>query len=216
MQSLRSSPITEPSTLLRTAPPLCPASVLWSLRILPLGRLPWHRDDRFSRSIQEPDPTSRRLNAGCRTGNLPGALPCLSREKRQPPVLTSSKAFRHFIDGSLALASSDHTCRNLVPTFLQRSPRSLLTAAACSGLRPAPDCRPRGAHPHLSYGSTPPLLCRCVRDTRRLRPLIFLPASWSFVETAVYRYKTIIGRRLHGFCAISGPRQRSDATPSTA
>src|SRR6187402_3261772 len=89
-------------------------------------------------------------------GQLSGPLPCSSREKRPPPVSTSSKAFRHFIDGSLALASPDHTCRNLVPAFLQRSPRSLLTAAACSGLRPAPDCRPRGAYPHLSYSSTPP------------------------------------------------------------
>src|SRR6266436_7448784 len=110
-------------------------------------------------------------------GQLSGLLPCLSREKRPPPVSTSSKAFRHFIDGSLALASPDHTCRDLVPAFLQRSPRSLLTAAACSGLRPAPDCRPQGACPHLSYSSTPPLLCRCVRDTRRLRPLTFLAAS---------------------------------------
>src|SRR5438874_2686083 len=32
---------------LRTAPPLCPASVLWSLRFSPLERLPLHRDDRF-------------------------------------------------------------------------------------------------------------------------------------------------------------------------
>src|SRR5262252_8252827 len=94
-------------------------------------------------------------------GQLSGPLPRLSREKRPPPVSTSFKAFRHFIDGSLALASSDHTCRNLVPTFLQRSPRPLLTAAACSGLRPAPDCRPRGAHPHLSYSTTPPFLLVC-------------------------------------------------------
>src|SRR5215470_17959780 len=76
-----------------------------------------------------------------------------------------------------ALASPDHTCRDLVPAFLQRSPRSLLTAAAWSGLRPAPDCRLRGVCPHLSYSSTPPLLCRRVRDTRRLRPLTFLAAS---------------------------------------
>src|ERR1700680_2319018 len=111
-------------------------------------------------------------------GQLSGLLPCSSREKRPSPVSTSSKAFRHFIDGSLALASPDHTCRDLVPAFLQRSPRSLLTAAACSGLRSAPDCRPQGACPHLSYSSTPPLLCRCVRDTRRLRPLTFLAASY--------------------------------------
>src|SRR5215510_11458201 len=52
--ALRSSSITEPSPLLRAAPPLCSASVLWSLRCAPLGRLPWHRSDRFSRSVQEP------------------------------------------------------------------------------------------------------------------------------------------------------------------
>jgi len=32
MQPLRSSPITGLSALLRAAPPLCPASVLWSSR----------------------------------------------------------------------------------------------------------------------------------------------------------------------------------------
>src|ERR1700748_2657127 len=94
-------------------------------------------------------------------GQLPGLLPRLSRRKRPPPVLTSVKAFRHFIDGSLALASPDHTYQNLVPAFLQRSPRSLLTIAACSGLRSAPDCRPRGAYPHLSYSTTPSYLSVC-------------------------------------------------------
>src|SRR5712692_9568926 len=39
---------------------------------------------------------------------------------------------------------------------LQRSLPSLLTTAACSGLRPAPDCRPRRTFLHLSYSYAPP------------------------------------------------------------
>src|ERR1700692_1434035 len=35
---------------------------------LPLELLPSHRDDRFPRSTKEPDPGSRRLQAGCRSG----------------------------------------------------------------------------------------------------------------------------------------------------
>src|SRR5215470_6456165 len=64
--------------------------------------------------------------------------------------------FRHFIDGSLALASLNLACRDHVPTFPQRSPPSLLTTAARGGLRPAPDCRPRRALLHLSYSCAPP------------------------------------------------------------
>src|SRR6266436_9962605 len=88
MQSLRSSSITEPSTLLRTAPPLCPASVLWSSQFQPLGLLPSHRDDRFSRSIQEPDPASRRLYAGCRSGSL-------QDYSRTRPGSSTHPRFRH-------------------------------------------------------------------------------------------------------------------------
>ena len=63
--------------------------------------------------------------------------------------------FRHFIGGSLALASLNLACRDQVPTFPQRSPPSLLTTAACGGLRPAPDCRSRRALLHLLYSSAP-------------------------------------------------------------
>jgi hypothetical protein len=63
--------------------------------------------------------------------------------------------FRHSIDGSLALASLNLACRDHVPTFPQRSPPSLLTTAACSGLGSAPDCRPRRALLHLSYSCAP-------------------------------------------------------------
>jgi hypothetical protein len=65
---LRSSPITGPSTLLRTLLPLCPASVLWHLRFPPLALLPSHRDDRFSCSSSKPDPRSCRLHAGRQWG----------------------------------------------------------------------------------------------------------------------------------------------------
>src|SRR6516225_9980426 len=63
--------------------------------------------------------------------------------------------FRHVIGGSLALASLNLACRDQVPTFPQRSPPSFLTTAACGGLRPAPDCRPRRALLHLSYSCAP-------------------------------------------------------------
>src|ERR1700737_3161498 len=91
--------------------------------------------------------------------------------------------FRHVISGSLALASLNHTCRNLVPTFPQRSPPSLLTTAACSGLRSAPDCRPRRTFLHLSYSYASPCgpallvtqdpnqTCREVRRFLRSPPL---------------------------------------------
>ena len=54
----------------------------------------------------------------------------------------------------------------IVPAFLQRSPPLLLTIAACSGLRPAPDCRPRRALLHLSYSCAPPDTQDSARDTR--------------------------------------------------
>src|ERR1700732_1677708 len=64
--------------------------------------------------------------------------------------------FRHFIDGLLTLASLNRACRNLVPAFPQRSPPSLLTTAACGGLRSTPDCRPRRTYLHLSYSCAAP------------------------------------------------------------
>src|SRR5271166_69343 len=89
-------------------------------------------------------------------GQASGFSPSYSRRQGQPPVLTSSYRFRHFIDGSLALASLNLACRDHAPTFPQRSPPSLLTTAACGGLRPAPDCRPRRALLHLSYSYASP------------------------------------------------------------
>src|SRR5262245_36579299 len=57
---------------------------------------------------------------------------------------------------SLALASLNRACWDHVQTFPQRSPPSLLTTAACGGLRSAPDCRTRRALLHLSYSCAAP------------------------------------------------------------
>src|SRR6516225_2419214 len=64
--------------------------------------------------------------------------------------------FRHFCSGSLALASLDRACRNPAPAFPQRSPPRLLAAAACGGLKSAPDHRTRRALLHLSYSYASP------------------------------------------------------------
>src|SRR4029077_20420579 len=83
-------------------------------------------------------------------------------------------AFRHFCSGSLALASLNLACRNLVPTFPQRSPPLLLTTAACGGLRSTPDCRPRRAFLHLSYSYALPygpasLVTQCQNRTHAVQ-----------------------------------------------
>ena len=69
---------------LRAVLPLCPASVLESRRGCPLDPFPWHRDDRFSRSMQEPGSGSRRLSAGCRLGRASGLRPDSSRSDSRP------------------------------------------------------------------------------------------------------------------------------------
>ena len=84
------------------------------------------------------------------------------------PRLTNSPWFRHrlvLFDPSSAVRSrsSLQTLPDGIKSrlLLQRSPPSLLTTAACSGLTPAPDCRRRGAHPHLSYSSSFPTSEMC-------------------------------------------------------
>ena len=77
---------------------------------------------RFSRSIRKPGRASRRLYAGCRLGSI-RASPKLIPEAGSAPGFELN--FRHFISGSLALASLNHACRDHVSTFPQRSPPSL-------------------------------------------------------------------------------------------
>src|SRR5256712_5312454 len=57
--------------------------------------------------------------------------------------------------GSLSFVFRMHTCsRSCLELLFQRSPPRLFTAAAWSGLRPAPASRSRGTCPHLSRSFT--------------------------------------------------------------
>src|SRR5262245_43157453 len=62
----------------------------------------------------------------------PAASP--PRPRSVQPSFCGGYAPQKLLLRSLALTSLDHTCRDLVPTFPQRSPPRLLTAAACGGL----------------------------------------------------------------------------------
>src|SRR5258707_11956376 len=77
---------------------------------------------------------------------------------------------RHVIRGSLTLGSLNLACRDHVPTFPQRSPPSLLTTAACGGLRSTPDCRPRRTYLHLSYSYAAPCGPALLVTQSQLRP----------------------------------------------
>src|ERR1019366_2345920 len=122
------------------------------------------------RSVQEPDPASRRLHAGCRPGTL-------QANPRAYPGSSTLLRFRHplwHFDTSSAVRfrSPLRTIPDGISSrlLLQRSPQPLLTIAACSGLRPAPDCRPRGAFPHLLYSSTPSFTEAVFVTHHRVRP----------------------------------------------
>jgi hypothetical protein len=130
-------------------------------RVCRLGRFPWHQDDRFPRSVQKPVPESRRLRAGCRLGRPSGLRPNLSRDDHRPRFRHRRCLFDRSSTVCFRSSLRDTPQRDQVPPFLQRSPPPLLTAAACSGLHPAPDRRMRGASPHLLHSSIPPSSSVC-------------------------------------------------------
>src|SRR6516225_3933764 len=74
----------------------------------------------------------------------------------QPPVLTSPNPLSSLLQRFACARLSRPCLPGRVPAFPQRSPPRLLTAAACGGLRSAPDCRTRRALLHLSYSCASP------------------------------------------------------------
>src|ERR1017187_1225356 len=111
----------------------------------------------FPRSTKEPDLDSRHLQAGCHLGRASGLRPNSSRGplpsprfRHRPIDFGTSSVVR--LRSSLQISPD----RFYLRLFLRRSPPTLLTPAARSGLEPAPDHRLQGAYPHLSCSSIPP------------------------------------------------------------
>src|SRR5262249_9371791 len=96
-----------------------------------------------------------RLYAGCRSGSI-RASPELIPEEGSAPVLTSSNPLSTLLQRFACARLSQPCLLGSCPAFPQRSPPRLLTAAACGGLRSAPDCRTQRALLHLSYSCAPP------------------------------------------------------------
>jgi hypothetical protein len=78
-------------------------------RTAPLVRSPC-RGDRFPRSMQEPEPSSRHLHAGRHLGSQQ-APPRLIPGLQSIPGFDVNFVFRHVISGSLSLAFLARTCR---------------------------------------------------------------------------------------------------------
>ena len=116
---LRSGSITDRSSLLQNAPPLCPASVLSRLPLERLARLPWHRDDRFSRSPQAPGVRSRHALRRLPSGQLHRSLPDSSRGKTEPrfrqQMIHSRRLIARFACARLLDTTSDADLPHLFP-----------------------------------------------------------------------------------------------------
>jgi hypothetical protein len=149
MQPLRSISITETSSLLRVAPPLCFVSVLsfswglhlnFSLNIETTGSHVPHKSLTQSHAIFTPE-------AAWAVNRF---LPNLSRTQYSSLVLTSPIIFRRLIEWfACARLSESYLPRSYAVTFPKRSLPWLFTIAALGGLKPAPASRLRGAFPHL-------------------------------------------------------------------
>jgi hypothetical protein len=150
-----SSAITAPSSLIRAGPSQSPASV----------------------------PSPRGFRRLCFSLGIRRLVPAVPRESLHPTHAPSTPAavrtvIRHLADlsqeidaplvsttlidhndasskGSLSFVFRMRTCsRSCLELLIRRSPPRLFTAAARTGLRPAPESRSRGAVPHHSRSFT--------------------------------------------------------------
>ena len=131
-------------------------------RFSPLVLLPCHQSTGSCSSARKPASDSRPLYAGRR-------LPSHQAPDRLVPEGLHAFGFDDIkllndasSMGLLSFVFRMHTCsRSCLELLLQRSPPRLFTAAAWSGLRPAPESRSQGACPHLSRSFTTPFSISC-------------------------------------------------------
>jgi hypothetical protein len=131
-------------------------------RFSSLVLLPCHQSTGSCSSTRKPASDSRPLYAGRR-------LPSHQAPDRLVPEGLHAFGFDDIkllndasSMGLLSFVFRMHTCsRSCLELLLQRSPPRLFTAAAWSGLRPAPESRSRGACPHLSRSFTTPISISC-------------------------------------------------------
>jgi hypothetical protein len=142
---LRSDPITEPSTLLRAPPPLCPASVLRPLRRLAAWVSPFASGRQIpaflTEACLEVTPPSCRTPVGPSAGI---AQPLLAGQRSRSRFRRRFSTLRHVITRVRLLKT--HLTEYLPPfptTLTTRAlyPRSLWRFEACP-CRPAPGGRP--------------------------------------------------------------------------
>jgi hypothetical protein len=137
-----------PSLLLRTGPSQCPASVRSPRGLLRLCFSLGIGATGSCSSTITPASASRPLNAGRRPPGHQATGGLIPRRRHTPGFddavhVTTLHRWVHFRSslGCIPIRSIPRTC-------LQRSRPRLLSEAAWSGLRPAPESRSRGANPH--------------------------------------------------------------------
>jgi len=178
------------------------------------------RGDRFPRSMQEPEPSSRHLHAGRHLGSQQ-APPRLIPGLQSIPGFDVTFLFRHVISGSLSLAFLAHTCRAQRRDFSRDAhhhgslPQRLTVVC---GLRlhggrggpPAPGSSISCTAPHSESGSSTSSLLQ--RSWHTLGRAATIPASTPQTSPSPRRTRTVAhccaGCSCSSFTGISGGRAR--------
>ena len=124
-------------------------------RFSPLELLPCHQSDWFlqfrAKACIRFTPPPRRSSSAQSSGTRQTCPRRATRSWFRRRYASLRRVFEGF---TFVRLSDVHLPKVLLELFLQRSPPRLFTAAAWSGLRPAPESRSRGALPHLSRSFT--------------------------------------------------------------